>query len=71
MWIRGHLQESPEFEKAKAAGKIVKAPFFSLFMPPQLWDFLQVLFFMTGLFLTDYSVYGFLPKILTLGRSRF
>jgi MFS family permease len=27
---------------------------------------LQVFFFMTGLFLTDYSVYGFLPNILTL-----
>ena len=38
----------------------------SLFKPPQLWDFLQVFFFMTGLFLTDYSVYGFLPNILTL-----
>jgi len=66
LYIRGHLQESPEFEKTKAAGKIEKAPFFSLFAPPQLWDFLQVFVFMTGLFLTDYSVYGFLPKILTL-----
>lgn len=66
LWIRGNLQESPEFEKTKAAGKIEKAPFLSLFLPPQLWDFLQVFVFMTGLFLTDYSVYGFLPKILTL-----
>ncbi len=66
LWIRGNLQESPEFEKNKAKGKIEKAPFLTLFAPPQLWDFLQVLVFMTGLFLTDYSVYGFLPKILTL-----
>ena len=66
LYIRRHLHESPEFEKAKAQGTIEKAPFFSLFKPPQLWDFLQVFFFMTGLFLTDYSVYGFLPKILTL-----
>ena len=64
--IRRNLQESPEFEKAKATGKIEKSPFLSLFQRPQLWDFLQVFFFMTGLFLTDYSVYGFLPKILTL-----
>ncbi len=70
-WIRGNLQESPEFEKTKAAGKIIKAPFLSLFMPPQLWDFLQVFVFMAGLFLTDYSVYGFLPKILTLGGRGF
>jgi hypothetical protein len=60
------LRESPEFEKTKASGRIEKAPFFSLFKPPQLWGFLQVFCFMTGLFLTDYSVYGFLPKILTL-----
>ena len=66
LYIRRNLHESPEFEKAKSKGTIEKAPFFSLFKPPQLWDFLQVFFFMTGLFLTDYSVYGFLPQILTL-----
>ena len=66
LYIRRNLHESPEFEKAKKEGIIEKAPFFSLFKPPQLWDFLQVFFFMTGLFLTDYSVYGFLPQILTL-----
>jgi MFS transporter, MHS family, proline/betaine transporter len=71
LWIRGNLQESPEFEKTKAAGKIEKAPFLSLFLPPQVWDFLQVFVFMTGLFLTDYSVYGFLPKILTLDGRGF
>ncbi|MGA3093295.1 MAG: MFS transporter [Terriglobales bacterium] len=66
LYIRSHLHESPEFEKAKAAGKIERSPFLNLFKPPQLFDFLQVFFFMTGLFLTDYSVYGFLPNILTL-----
>jgi MFS family permease len=70
LYIRKNLRESPELEKAKALGKIEKSPCLSLFKPPQLFDFLQVLFFMTGLFLTDYSVYGFLPNILTLkGRS--
>ncbi len=66
LWIRTQLHESPEFEKAKAAGKVEKAPFLSLFKPPQLGPFLQVFVFMTGLFLTDYSVYGYLPSILTL-----
>ena len=66
LYIRNNLHESPEFEKAKARGKIEKSPFLNLFKPPQLFDFLQVFFFMTGLFLTDYSVYGFLPNILTL-----
>ena len=71
LWIRSTLHESPEFEKAKASGKVEKAPFFTLFKPPQLWAFLQVFVFMTGLFLTDYSVYGYLPSILTLGGRGF
>jgi MFS family permease len=71
LWIRSTLHESPEFEKAKAGGHIAKAPFLTLFRPPQLWAFLQVFFFMTGLFLTDYSVYGFLPNILTLNGRGF
>lgn len=66
LYLRRTLNESPEFENSKANGITEKAPFFSLFKPPQLWEFLQVFFFMTGLFLADYSVYGFLPNILTL-----
>jgi MFS family permease len=71
LYIRRMLPESPEFEKAKKKGEVERAPFFSLFKPPALWDFLQVFAFMTGLFLTDYSVYGFLPNILTLGGRGF
>lgn len=71
LYIRKSLSESPEFMKAKAEGKIEKAPFLGMFKPPALWDFLQVFVFMTGLFLTDYSVYGFLPNILTLGGRGF
>ncbi len=70
LYIRSNLDESPEFEKAKALGKIEKSPFLSLFKPPQLFDFLQVFFFMTGLFLTDYSVYGFLPEYSYAQRPR-
>jgi MFS family permease len=66
LYIRAQLHESPEFEKAKAAGRVEKSPFWSLFKPPQLGPFLQVFVFMAGLFLTDYSVYGYLPEILTL-----
>ena len=66
VYIRKMLPESPEFEKAKKNGNLEKTPFLSLFKPPALWTFLQVFVFMTGLFLTDYSVYGFLPNILTL-----
>ena len=71
LYIRSTLHESPEFVKAKASGKTEKSPFLTLFKPPQLWAFLQVFFFMTGLFLTDYSVYGYLPSILTLGGRGF
>ena len=71
LYIRKSLPESPEFKRVQALGQIEKAPFLSMFKPPALWDFLQVFAFMTGLFLTDYSVYGFLPKILTLDGRGF
>lgn len=71
VYIMSSVRESPEFEKLKNQGKLEKAPFFTLFKPPQLWTFLQVFVLMTGLFLTDYSVYGFLPSILTLGGRGF
>jgi MFS family permease len=71
LYIRRMLPESPEFEKAKLGGEIEKTPLLSMFKPPALWTFLQVFFFMTGLFLADYSVYGFLPNILTLGGRGF
>lgn len=68
--IRRKLVESPEFERAKAAGIIEKTPLATLFRPPTLWVFLQVFFFMTGLFLTDYAIYQFIPKILK-GSDKF
>ena len=71
LYIRRMLPESPEFNRAKSRGELDKAPFFSLFRRPALWTFLQVFVFMTGLFLTDYSAYGFLPQILTLDGRGF
>jgi len=70
LYIRKALVESPEFEKAKRTGKIEKRPFATLFKPPTVWVFLQVFFFMTGLFLTDYAIYAFIPKILQ-GKNKF
>ena len=71
LYIRRMLPESPEFEKAKNHGETDRSPLLSLIKPPSLWTFLQVFVFMTGLFLADYSVYGFLPNILTLGGRGF
>jgi len=71
LYIRKLLPESPEFENTRNEGNIEKVPVMGLFKPPALWDFVQVFFFMTGLFLADYSVYGFLPNILTLGGRGF
>ena len=71
IYIRRRLVESPEYEKTKAKGELDKAPFFSLFKPPALWTFLQVFVLMTGLFLSEYSVLGFLPSILTLNGRGF
>lgn len=64
LYLRRTIVESPIFAEAKASGKCEKQPFFSLFKPPQVWSFLQVFCFMTGLFLTDYAVYQFIPNIL-------
>jgi len=64
LWIRSSLSESPVFEEAKSSGRVEKEPFLALLRPPALWVFLQVFAFMTGLFLTDYAVYQFLPSIL-------
>ena len=71
LYLRRNLHESPEFQKARVNGDIEKTPFLSLFKPPALWTFLQVFFFMAGLFLTDYAVYGFLPNVLTLNGRGF
>ncbi len=70
LFIRRSLVESPEFEKCKKGGTIEKTPFISLFKPPTIWVFLQVFCFMTGLFLTDYAIYQFLPQILK-GKNKF
>ncbi len=70
LWVRKSLVESPEFERSKKKGDIEKAPFASLFKPPTVWVFLQVFFFMTGLFLTDYAIYQFIPGILK-GKNKF
>ena len=69
LYLRRNLVESPIFTEAKETGKCEKMPFLSLFKPPQVWSFLQV-FLMTGLFLTDYAVYQFIPKILS-GPTKF
>jgi MFS family permease len=64
LYIRRKLVESPVFEHAKKTGTVDKRPLITLFKPPTLWIFLQVFAFMTGLFLVDYAVYQFIPKIL-------
>jgi MHS family proline/betaine transporter-like MFS transporter len=70
LYLRRNLVESPIFTEAKETGKCEKMPFLSLFKRPQIWSFLQVFTFMTGLFLTDYAVYQFIPKILS-GPTKF
>ena len=64
LFIRKSLAESPVFLEAKSCGRIARSPFADLWRPPMVWAFLQVFSFMTGLFLTDYAVYQFLPMIL-------
>ena len=69
--VRRMLPESPMFEHAKEKGELEKHPFLSLFKPPALWTFLIILFFMSGLFIRDYTVYSYIPDILTLKGKGF
>jgi len=64
LYIRKSLDESPIFAAAQDRGRAGAQTFFAVLRPPELWAFLQVFAFMTGLFLTDYAVYQFLPVIL-------
>jgi len=64
LYIRRSLSESPVFAAAQDRGRTAAPPLFAVLRPPVLRTFLQVFAFMTGLFLTDYAVYQFLPAIL-------
>jgi MFS family permease len=58
------LTESPVFKDAKEKGQTVKNPILTLFKRGVRGTFFQVFAFMTGLFLTDYAIYEFIPQIL-------
>ena len=57
--IRYTMPDTPIFTEAKEKGQLERIPFFSIFKPPALWTFLQVLVFMTGLFFSSYSMFDF------------
>ena len=69
--IRLTMEETPVFEDVKKRGLIRRTPFFDLFKMPYLKDFLQVMLFMTGLFLSAYSLFAFVPTILEHAPSAF
>jgi MFS family permease len=59
------MPDTPIFTEAKEKGQLERIPFFSIFKPPALWTFLQVLVLMTGLFFAVYSMYDFAVGIYT------
>lgn len=63
--IRYTMPDTPIFQEAKEKGQLERIPFFSIFKPPALWTFLQVLAFMTGLFFSAYSMFDFAVGIYT------
>ncbi len=71
IYIRKSLSESPEFERIRSRELLKKLHSSTCSNPRRSGIFWQVFTFMTGLFLIDYSVYGFLPKILTLDGRGF
>ena len=66
LYIRNSLHESPEFEKAKALRQNRKISFPQPLQTSTTFGLSPGLLFYDGIFPTDYSVYGFLPNILTL-----
>ncbi|WP_054844032.1 hypothetical protein [Vulcanisaeta souniana] len=50
------MNDTPLFQELKKAGKVEKAPFFALFKPPTLWNFLQVLIVTTAALINYYAI---------------
>ena len=62
--IRLFMPETPIFHDVKRKGALERVPIASIFKPPVLWTFLQVMLITTGLFLTGSVIYSFIPVIL-------
>ena len=74
--LRYLLPDTPVFREVKEKGQLERVPFFSLFKPPVLWVFLQVMLLMTGLFFSSWSLFDFAVGVLTraglpLGQAAF
>ncbi|GGI71987.1 MFS transporter [Vulcanisaeta souniana JCM 11219] len=54
--VRLAMNDTPLFQELKKAGKVEKAPFFALFKPPTLWNFLQVLIVTTAALINYYAI---------------
>ena len=69
--VRIYTPETPVFEDVKKKGLVRKTPLFDLFKKPYVYDFLQVMLYMTGLFFYAYVLFAFVPTILENPPSAF
>ncbi len=54
--VRLAMRDTPLFQELKKIGKVERTPFFNLFKPPTLWNFLQVLLVTTGAAINSYAI---------------
>lgn len=62
--IRYMIRESPIFDLIKERHEIEKSPILSIFKKPVVFDFLQIMTVMTGLFFSSYVFFAYVPAIL-------
>lgn len=64
LFIRLKIRESPVFEDVKSKERIETMPIAALFKKPVIYDFLQIMLVMTGLFFFSYVLFAYVPVII-------
>ncbi len=67
--IRLVMPETPVFRRELERGRIEHLPIVSLFRKPVIYDFLQVMVIMTGLFFYAYVLFAYVPAIMEAKNS--
>lgn len=67
--IRFAMPDTPIFQKIKEEGKREHTPIAELFKRPVIFDFLQVMIVMTGLFFYAYVLFAYVPAVMEANNS--
>lgn len=69
LFIRLTIRESPVFEEVRSKKRIKSTPIAALFRKPVIYDFIQIMVVMTGLFFFSYVLFAYVPVIIGSGPS--